>query len=47
MSKYIDTLIFDRVAADVQEMKDKAYIAYTDLNRIESAIKWVSYVLNR
>lgn len=47
MSKYIDALIFDRVAADVQEMKDKAYIAYTDLNRIESAIKWVSYVLNR
>ena len=26
MSKYIDMLIFDRVAADVQEMKDKAYI---------------------
>lgn len=47
MSKYIESLIFDRVVADVQELKDKAYIAYTDLNRIESAIKWVSYVLNR
>ena len=47
MSKYIEALIFDRVVADVQELKDKAYIAYTDLNRIESAIKWVSYVLNR
>lgn len=47
MSEYIDVLIFNRVVADVQEMKDKAYIAYTDLNRIESAIKWVSYVLNR
>lgn len=47
MSKYIDALIFDRVALDVQKLADKAYIDYTDLNRIESAIKWVSYVLNR
>lgn len=47
MSKYIEALIFDRVATDVQELKDKAYIDYNDLNRIESAIKWVSYVLNR
>nr|DAI40930.1 MAG TPA: hypothetical protein [Bacteriophage sp.] len=47
MSKYLDALIFDRVAADVQQMTDKAYIDYRDLNRIESAIKWVSYVLNR
>lgn len=47
MSRYLDVLIFDRVAADVQEMTDKAYIDYRDLNRIENAIKWVSYVLNR
>lgn len=47
MSKYLDALIFDRVAADVQELTDKAYIDYRDLNRIESAIKWVSYVLNK
>lgn len=46
-SSYIDALIYDRVASDVQELKDKAYIDYTDLNRIEAAIKWVSYVLNQ
>ena len=33
MSKYLDALIFDRVAADVQQMTDKAYIDYRDLNR--------------
>ena len=27
-------------------MTDKAYIDYQDLNRVEDAIKWVSYVLN-
>lgn len=47
MSDFIDNLIFDRTVQDVQELKDKAYIDYTDLNRIESAIKWVSYVLNQ
>lgn len=47
MSKYLEALIYDRVAADVQELRDKAYIAYTDLNRIEAAIKWVSHILNQ
>lgn len=46
MNNYIDALIFDRVAADVQKMTSKAYIDYTDLNRVENAVKWVSYVLN-
>lgn len=43
----MDDLIFDRTAADIQLLTDKAYIDYKDLNRVESAIKWVSYVLNR
>ena len=47
MSKYIDGLIFDRTVQDVQELNAKAYIDYNDLNRIELAIKWISYVLNR
>lgn len=47
MSKYLAALIFDRTALDVQELTDKAYIDYADLNRIEAAVKWVSYVLNR
>lgn len=47
MSKYIDDLIFDRTVEDVQNLTDKAYIDYNDLNRVESAVKWVSYVLNR
>lgn len=47
MSKYIDDLIFDRTAEDLRLLTDKAYIDYNDLNRVESAVKWVSYVLNR
>lgn len=47
MSKYIDDLIFDRVQADVDNLTKKAYIAYDDLNRVESAVKWISHVLNR
>lgn len=47
MSKYIDDLIFDRVQADVDSLTKKAYIAYDDLNRVESAVKWISHVLNR
>ena len=46
MSKYLDNLIFDRTQADIDNMTAKAYIDYNDLNRIESAVKWVSYVLN-
>ena len=47
MSEYIDALIFDRTAQDLQSLTDKAYIDYHDLNRVESAVKWISHVLNR
>lgn len=47
MSKYIDDLIFDRTVEDIQNLTDKAYIDYKDLNRIETAIKWISHILNR
>lgn len=47
MSKYLDDLIFDRTVEDIQKLTAKAYIDYNDLNRVEAAIKWVSYVLNQ
>ena len=47
MSDYLEALIFDRTQSDIIEMTSKAYIDYNDLNRIERAIKWVSYVLNQ
>lgn len=47
MSKYLDDLIFDRTVEDIRNLTDKAYIDYKDLNRVESAVKWISYVLNR
>lgn len=47
MSKYIDELIYDRTQDDLNKLTKKAYIDYSDLNRIETAIKWVSYVLNK
>ncbi len=47
MSEILDSLIWDRVQADVDNMTKKAYIDYEDLNRIEKAVKWVSYVLNK
>lgn len=34
-----DELITDRTQADVTNLRPKAYIAYTDLNRIEEACK--------
>lgn len=37
MSTVLDTLITDRTAADLANDTDKAYIAYTDLNRVEEA----------
>lgn len=46
MSDIMDSLIFDRVQADIDAMTDKAYIDYQDLNRVEDAIKWVSHMLN-
>lgn len=47
MSDYLDALIFDRTQQDIANLTDKAYIDYDDLNRIERAIKWVSYLLNK
>lgn len=47
MSEILDSLIWDRVQADLDNMTKKAYIDYEDLNRVEKAIKWVSYVLNK
>jgi hypothetical protein len=46
-NQYLQDLIFDRTIADVQNLTDKAYIDYKDLNRVEMAIMWVSYVLNQ
>lgn len=47
MSDYLDALIFDRTQQDIINLTAKAYIDYNDLNRIERAIKWVSYLLNK
>ena len=47
MSRYLEGLIFDRVQSDIDNLTAKAYIDYHDLNRIEQAVKWVSYVLNQ
>ena len=37
MSTVLETLITDRTAADLADDTDRAYIAYTDLNRVEEA----------
>lgn len=37
MSTVLETLITDRTAADLANDTDRAYIAYTDLNRVEEA----------
>ena len=42
----IDTLIYDRTQEDLINETDKAYIAYTDLNRIEEAVQYLSNILN-
>lgn len=47
MNEYIDNLIFDRVQADIDNLTAKAYISYTDLNRVERAIAWSSKALNK
>ena len=43
----IDTLIFDRTQSDVSNDTDKSYISYTDLNRIEEAVKYLSDLMNK
>lgn len=47
MNEYIDNLIFDRVQADIDNLTAKAYISYTDLNRIERAVSWSAKLLNK
>lgn len=42
MSTIIDTLIFDRDNNDLVNDTDKAYIAYTDLNRVEQACSYLA-----
>lgn len=37
MSTVLDTLITDRTESDLANDTDRAYIAYTDLNRVEEA----------
>ncbi len=46
MNEYIDNLVFDRTQADLDKLTKKAYIDYQDLIRVESAVKWISYILN-
>lgn len=38
----IDTLVFDRTNQDLVDDTNKAYIDYTDLNRIEQACQYVA-----
>lgn len=47
MSEYIDNLIFDRVQADLDNLTAKAYIANTDLIRVEMAVAWCAKTLNK
>lgn len=47
MSEILDSLIFDRTQEDLDNLTAKAYIDYKDLNRIEQAVKWISYILNK
>lgn len=42
MSTVLDTLITDRNASDLSNDTDKAYIAYTDLNRVEEACAFLA-----
>lgn len=43
----IDTLIYDRTQSDVSNDTDKSYISYSDLNRIEEAVKYLSDLMNK
>lgn len=42
----INTLIHNRTQQDLINETDKAFISYLDLNRIESAVKYLSELLN-
>lgn len=39
-------MIYDRTQQDLLNETDKAFISYIDLNRIESAVKYLSELLN-
>ena len=41
----INELIFDRTQSDITNDTDKAYISYTDLNRVEEAITYLKQLL--
>ena len=43
----INQLIYDRTENDLYNDADKAYISYNDLNRIETAVKFISDLLNQ
>jgi hypothetical protein len=43
----INQLIYDRTENDLYNDTDKAYISYNDLNRIETAVKFISDLLNQ
>lgn len=42
---YLDDLIYDRTSADITNDTDKAYISYTDLNRVEGACRELASLL--
>lgn len=42
MSTILDTLITDRTSDDLARDTDKAYISYTDLNRLEEACAYLA-----
>ena len=45
MSTVLETLITDRTAADLANDTDRAYIAYTDLNRVEEVCALLAWRL--
>ena len=46
MSTVLDTLITDRTADDLANDTDRAYISYTDLNRVEEACGFLAGLLH-
>lgn len=46
MSTVLDTLITDRTVDDLANDTDRAYIAYTDLNRVEQACALLAGLLH-
>jgi len=46
MPRQLDNLIKDRTSADILNETDKAFISYTDLNRIEQACSYLAGLLH-